>query len=78
MLDIDTIALNAAEAIEREFLLCHKSGAAQRKAKVQCHVLDAIRAATEPTCMYGDNGKVAIDDTCLKCGVRDGQDCKDI
>lgn len=78
MLDTDTIALKAAEAIEAEFARDHKGGAVQRKAKVQCHVLDAIKAATEPTCLYSDNGMITASDTCLKCGVKDGQDCKDI
>jgi hypothetical protein len=33
---------------------------------------------TEPACMYSDNGKITAADTCLKCGVMDGQDCKEI
>jgi hypothetical protein len=35
------------------------------------------RFRQEEPCLY-DDGIVAADDTCLRCGVRDGEDCRDI
>lgn len=39
--------------------------------------LDRPRTFDRGPCMY-DDGIVAADDTCLRCGAADGQDCKDI
>jgi hypothetical protein len=36
------------------------------------------RFTQQEPCMYDDDGAIAADDTCLRCGAKDGDDCKDV